>query len=90
MVSVDFSMTDQESSTVGRSAGLGLEIQQRLEQVDRYNEWIVEQFRPYIGDRIVDVGCAIGNITKQFIDRELVVGTRCGSRVHRRDADSVR
>ncbi|HYI45271.1 MAG TPA: methyltransferase [Actinomycetota bacterium] len=67
-------MTDQESGTVGRSAGLGLEIQQRLEQVDRYNEWIVEQFRPFIGDRIVDVGCAIGNITKQFIDRELVIG----------------
>ena len=56
------------------SAGLGLEIQQRLEQVDRYNEWIFEQFRPFIGDRVLDVGCAIGNITKQFMDRELVVG----------------
>lgn len=60
--------------TVARSAGLGLEIQQRLSKVDRYNEWIYEQFKPFIGDRVLDVGCAIGNITKRYMDRELVVG----------------
>src|SRR5687767_11810698 len=58
----------------GQSAGLGFEIQQRLSEVDLYNEWIFEQFEPFIGDRVLDVGCAIGNITKQFMDRERVVG----------------
>ena len=60
--------------TAARSAGLGLEIQRRLSEVDRYNEWIYEQFKPFIGDRVLDVGCAIGNITKKYMDRELVVG----------------
>jgi SAM-dependent methyltransferase len=57
-----------------QSAGLGLEIQQRLADVDRYNEWIFEQFRPFVGERVLDVGCAIGNITSFYMDRDLVVG----------------
>ena len=64
----------QGPSGTTQSAGLGLEIQQRLSQVDRYNEWIYDQFRPFAGQRVVDVGCAIGNITKMFLDRELVIG----------------
>lgn len=60
--------------TSGSSAGLGLEIQRRLSDVDRYNEWIYDQFSPYMGNRVVDVGCAIGNITKRYMDRELVIG----------------
>lgn len=57
-----------------RSAGLGLEIQHRLSEVDRYNDWIYEQFRPFVGNRVLDVGCAIGNITKRYMDRDLVIG----------------
>lgn len=71
------------SATSGQSAlgttddgtGLGLEIQKRLSEVNRYNDWIFEQFRPFIGRRVIDVGCAIGNITQRYIDgRELVIG----------------
>lgn len=57
-----------------RSAGLGLEIQQRLSEVDHYNEWIFEQFQPFVGARVLDVGCAIGNITEHYMDRDLVIG----------------
>lgn len=63
-----------QTSVIKESAGLSLEIQGRLSEVDRYNEWIYEQFRPLIGKRILDVGCAIGNITRYYLDRELVVG----------------
>ena len=62
------------TSAIKESAGLSLEIQSRLSEVDRYNEWIFEQFRPYAGRRVLDVGCAIGNITQYLLDREFVCG----------------
>jgi SAM-dependent methyltransferase len=55
-------------------APIELQIQQRLAGAANYNRWIYEQIAPYIGDRILDVGCAIGNITQFYADRELVVG----------------
>ncbi len=51
-----------------------VEIQTRLAKADGYNRWIHRQFEPYIGNRILDVGCAIGNITQFYADREIVVG----------------
>ena len=51
-----------------------IEIQSRLAKADKYNRWIFDQFAPYLGQRILDVGCAIGNITQFYADRELVVG----------------
>lgn len=53
---------------------VALEIQSRLANADNYNRWIYEQIAPYLGQRILDVGCAIGNITQFYVDRELVVG----------------
>jgi SAM-dependent methyltransferase len=59
----------------GRLSGpVCLEIQSRLANADNYNRWIYEQIAPYLGVRILDVGCAIGNITQFYADRELVVG----------------
>lgn len=51
-----------------------LEIQSRLAKADNYNRWIFSQIEPYLGRRILDVGCAIGNITQFYVDRETVVG----------------
>jgi len=56
------------------SAGLGFEIQTRLAAVDNYNRWIASRFLPHAGPRLVDAGCALGNITQFFLDRELVIG----------------
>jgi SAM-dependent methyltransferase len=61
-------------TAIKESAGISLEIQRRLSEVDRYNDWIFRQFEPHVGRRVLDVGCAIGNITQFFLDRELVVG----------------
>ena len=68
------SSQEERSPAIKSSAGVSLEIQKRLSQVDRYNQWIFEQFRPFIGQRVLDVGCAIGNITQFYLDREHVVG----------------
>ncbi|MBV9120839.1 MAG: class I SAM-dependent methyltransferase [Chloroflexi bacterium] len=52
-----------------------LEIQARLEEnAPNYSRWIVSQAAPHVGQRLLDVGCSTGNITRHFADRELVVG----------------
>lgn len=51
-----------------------VEIQRRLGRVGNYNRWIFEQVEPYLGQRILDVGCALGNITRFYHDRERVIG----------------
>jgi SAM-dependent methyltransferase len=51
------------------------EIQARLEEyAPNYTRWIVGTARRHVGRRLVDVGCSIGNITRHFVDRELLVG----------------
>lgn len=56
------------------AAPVALQIQSRLADAEKYNRWIYSQIAPYIGRRILDVGCAIGNITQFYVDRELVIG----------------
>jgi SAM-dependent methyltransferase len=51
-----------------------LEQQRRLGKADAYLYWLFQNLGPHIGQRVLDVGCAIGNITQFFIDRERVVG----------------
>jgi len=51
-----------------------VEIQRRLGLAGHYNRWIYDQIAPYLGRRILDVGCALGNITQFFHDRERVLG----------------
>lgn len=51
-----------------------LEQQRRLSEADAYLYWLFQNLEPYIGKRVLDVGCAIGNITQFFIDRERVIG----------------
>jgi SAM-dependent methyltransferase len=53
---------------------VALQIQKRLAGAENYNRWIYAQIAPYLGQRILDVGCAIGNITQYYVDRELVIG----------------
>jgi len=60
---------------MSEGAGLGLEIQSRLgDDADSYNEWIASRFRPFAGERLLDAGSALGNVTRFFLDRELVIG----------------
>jgi SAM-dependent methyltransferase len=45
----------------------GQETLRRMADVDRYNAWIYQLIRPYLGRRIVEVGCGIGNMTPYFL-----------------------
>ena len=42
-----------------------------LDQVDR---WIYDEVRPYLGQRILEAGCGLGNFARYLMDRELYVG----------------
>lgn len=52
---------------------IGQETLRRLASVQRYNDWLFDELRTYVGQRILEVGCGIGNMTGYFLDRELVV-----------------
>jgi glycosyltransferase involved in cell wall biosynthesis len=47
----------------------------RLGRAERYNRWVLEQLRPWLGQRVLEVGAGIGNLTRHLIGRELVVAT---------------
>jgi SAM-dependent methyltransferase len=53
-----------------------LAIQARLEEnAPNYTHWIVNQARPHVGRRLLDVGCSVGNVTRHFAGQcELVIG----------------
>ena len=40
-----------------------------------YRNWMFRQIAPYVGQRILEVGCGIGNFTSLLMDRELIVAT---------------
>src|SRR6266404_6116761 len=39
-----------------------------------YIQWQLRQFTPYLGRRIADVGCGLGNFTESLLDRDLYLG----------------
>ncbi len=45
-----------------------------LSSMNDYYKWVSEALRKYSGDRILDIGCANGNLMQFFLDKELVVG----------------
>src|SRR3954469_17299242 len=52
---------------------VGIETLLRMADVDAYNDWVYRQIRPYMGERVLEVGCGIGNMTGYYADRPLLV-----------------
>ena len=46
-----------------------------MEGAGRYNGWLFRQCRPFVGQRVVEIGAGIGNITKYLVDRDFVLAT---------------
>jgi len=45
-----------------------------MSEARNYNGWIYDMIAPALGERILDIGCSIGNITQLFLDRDVVIG----------------
>jgi len=46
-----------------------------LERARRLSLWTGDNLRPYVGDRVLEISAGIGNLTSQFIPRELYVAS---------------
>jgi len=51
----------------------------KMEGAGLYNEWLFSQCRPYLGDRVVEVGAGTGNMIKYMLNKDLVVATDVNS-----------
>lgn len=53
----------------------GSNILNDLQDATRFNRWMGDTLRPFLGDRVLEIGAGIGNLTSQFIPRELYVAS---------------
>jgi SAM-dependent methyltransferase len=42
--------------------------------IDRVDVWLYEEIAPYFGQRVLEVGCGLGNFARHLLDRQLYVG----------------
>ena len=54
---------------------IGAETLRRMSAVSRYNDWIISRIRPWLGDRVLEVGAGTGNFSRFFLDRERLILT---------------
>lgn len=57
-------------ATAALSESAGLRTLRRLASVDNYNRWVFQKLARYVGNRVLEVGCGIGNMTPFFLRRE--------------------
>jgi len=51
----------------------GVETLRRMASVDKYNDWIFSTIEERVGQRILEVGCGLGNMTPYFLGRDHLV-----------------
>jgi glycosyltransferase involved in cell wall biosynthesis/phospholipid N-methyltransferase len=47
----------------------GSEILARLNRAPRFTRWMADTIRPYLGDRVLEIGAGIGNLTTNLVPR---------------------
>ena len=51
----------------------GYYILQSIRRARGFNKWMLNTFRPYVGQRVLEAGCGIGNFTELLLDKERLV-----------------
>ncbi len=62
-----------------REDAYGGDILHSLERARRFNGWMADALRPWVGSRVLEIGAGIGNMTQQFIPRDLYVASDVNS-----------
>jgi glycosyltransferase involved in cell wall biosynthesis len=53
----------------------GGEILDRLNRAPRFNKWMADVLRPYVGDRVLEIGAGTGNLSMQLMPRSIYWAT---------------
>jgi glycosyltransferase involved in cell wall biosynthesis len=53
----------------------GSQILARLARAPRFNRWMADVIRPWVGDRVLEIGSGVGNLTAQLVPRERYVAS---------------
>jgi SAM-dependent methyltransferase len=48
--------------------------QERMRFAQNYFDWQARLVLPHVGERVIEIGCGLGNFTRYLLDREMVVG----------------
>jgi glycosyltransferase involved in cell wall biosynthesis len=62
-----------------RDDAYGGQILHSLDRVRRFNGWMADAIRPWLGARVLEIGAGIGNITGWMIPRDLYVASDINS-----------
>ncbi|MBU0677904.1 MAG: glycosyltransferase [Verrucomicrobia bacterium] len=46
-----------------------------LSRTHRFNSWMAETIRPWVGDEVLEIGAGMGNLTRQFLPRKSYVAS---------------
>ena len=65
-----YSLTDDDGSD-----NAGYVTLRRLRNARRYNDWVWSMLEPHVGNRVLEVGCGVGNFTHYLRQREYVLAT---------------
>ena len=49
----------------------GSEILARLNRAPRFTKWMADTIRPYLGERVLEIGAGIGNLTSNLVPRTM-------------------
>lgn len=41
--------------------------------IDRYDAWLHSEFAPFVGQRVLEIGCGLGNLSQHLLNRQLLV-----------------
>jgi SAM-dependent methyltransferase len=70
-------VTDPDLSRWAKTATFDSSLAENMEilaGMDRYYRWIADSMRPFVGQRVLDLGCGSGSLLQFFRDKEQLVG----------------
>ena len=62
------------SSRIYTDDAQGGEILERINHAPRFNKWMADVVRPHVGDRVLEIGAGIGNMSVNLMPRSSLLG----------------